>query len=49
MWVRELVEGCFEGVEVIFFGRYFLGCWGSYRVVYISNYKDIFLGLSEEF
>lgn len=49
VWARELAEGCPEGVEVTFSGRYLSGCRGSYRVAYISNYKDTLLGLSEEF
>lgn len=49
VWARELAEGCPEGVEVTISGRYLSGCRGSYRVAYISKYKDTLLGLSEEF
>lgn len=49
VWARELAEGCPEGVEVTISGCYLSGCQGSYRVAYISKYKDTLLGLSEEF
>lgn len=49
VWARELAEGCPEGVEVTISGHYLSGCQGSYRVAYISKYKDTLLGLSEEF
>ncbi|XP_062579807.1 inositol polyphosphate 5-phosphatase K-like [Saccostrea cucullata] len=48
VWAKEYAERSPEGVEVTFPGRY-LSSPGTYRVAYISNYKDTLLGISEEF
>jgi hypothetical protein len=48
-WAQEYAEKHPEGVEVKISGRYLSVDPGSYRVAYVSNYKDTLLGMSEEF
>lgn len=49
IWAKEHAEDIPEGVEVTFWSRYLPEGSGTYRLAYISTYKDTLLGLSEEF